>query len=535
MFSAKISLFFLLILITILNLSYALNYPSKHKCQYHKHRTPKLSFHTFKKHHTQEVSTNSLYGPLRILIDYSNLNVTKSIYSKIKKDIFTDVVFVLNKYFQINRTIDLIRFHSVYCSDVKIPLFHKTFGVRNVDLVLYITAINDEFDGSVAWASSCFVDEENDRPIAAQVNLNLFYLKNATYSVVKNTITHELLHVLGFDNELFGKFQYENGTKIPRNQIINRSEPNNYIIIPEIVNMSRNYFGCETMQGAPLEKGLGLGSDNCHWAEEYFEHDLMTPYQGLNQVISNFTLAFFNHTGWYRMNYNNRSKMTWGKNKGCSFVDNQCYGQKSTYGEFCSNLGQRGCSPDNRFISTCWNSYSRTHCPVNYETRVCSIPSKKYNQTEYEFFGDVQTSGSKCMYTDITNGIFYDNYANCKNDPGHKCIQADCFIKDNGKQAINISFYNFTMVCNKSEVWISPSAETGYKGILYCPNIKKFCEVFPEDCKSGCNGNGLCINGICDCFDFIKGEDCNNYGRKFKFSGTGLATTTTKYKSQYFS
>jgi len=478
--------------------------------------------------------TNSSIGPLRIFVDYSNCNVTSEVYASIKK-LFKSMIVVINRYFQINRTITLLKFPYKYCTEAKVPKKHRTHGVRNADLILYITAENDPFSGAVAWASPCFVDDETDRPVAAQVNLNLYYIANETISTIGSTILHELLHVLGFDPDFFSSFIYQNGSKRSIDDIYKQSEPNNLIIIPELVEMARAYFNCQLMEGVPLEKGMGEGSDDSHWAEEFFEQELMGPVQGINQIISNFTLAFFKYTGWYDITYNNRSVMTWGKNNGCEWTQNECYGQTGLYGEFCSNLGGRGCTPDSRFLSVCWNSYSGTHCPMNYAARRCSKPNVKFNKTAYEYFGFIQHSGSKCFRTDISQTDFYDNYASSHNDAGFKCIEASCNVTEDGSQIIEVNFYNYTMQCNKSNVWISPSEESGYSGIFLCPDIKEFCEVFPQDCPKGCNGNGVCMNGTCECYDFIKGSECNYFGSKFTYNGTGLVNETTSFKPQYFS
>ena len=272
--------------------------------------------------------TNSSIGPLRILVDYSQCNVTNKTYKQIKK-LFKTMIH----YFKINRTISLMKFPYKFCSEVKIPKKHTTHGIRNVDLVLYITAEYDEFSGTVAWASPCFVDDESNRPIAAQVDLNLYYLANETVSSIASTVLHELMHVLGFDPDFFNSFTWPNGTRMKEEEIFKLGKNHNLIIIPELVDMARAYFGCETLRGVPLEKGLGAGSDDSHWAEEFFQQDIiMAPVQGLNQVISNFTLALFKYTGWYNITYNNLSAMILGIGKGCDWAEHECYAQTGMNG-----------------------------------------------------------------------------------------------------------------------------------------------------------------------------------------------------------
>ena len=171
---------------------------------------------------------------------------------------------------------------------------------------------------------------------------------------------------------------------------------------------------------------------------------------------------------------------------------------------------------------------------MKYAAKFCSTPNKKFNQTDYEYFGAIQHTGSKCFHSDISQTDFYNSYASTKNDRGFKCMNAYCDVNENGKAVIKIVFVNYTLQCNVSNTWASPDEGSGYSGIIFCPDIQQFCEVHPRDCLNGCNGNGICVDGVCQCFDFIEGEDCNHFGKKFKINGTGLANRTTSLKHQYF-
>jgi hypothetical protein len=68
-----------------------------------------------------------------------------------------------------------------------------------------------------------------------------------------------------------------------------------------------------------------------------------------NSFISNFTLALLDSTGWYTaVNYLGSEPMTWGKNKGCDFLNiNNC-----NFDEFCNSEGF-GCDHDATGIGLC--------------------------------------------------------------------------------------------------------------------------------------------------------------------------------------
>lgn len=83
--------------------------------------------------------------------------------------------------------------------------------------------------------------------------------------------------------------------------------------------------------------------------------------------ISRFTLALFNSTGWYRsVNFSLAEPVTWGKNKGCAFlnVDN------CDSAQFC-NTGAFNCD---------WDATGIGKCQVDPFTGACFV-EKYFNNT----------------------------------------------------------------------------------------------------------------------------------------------------------
>ena len=53
-------------------------------------------------------------------------------------------------------------------------------------------------------------------------------------------------------------------------------------------------------------------------------------------VISNITLALFEDSGWYKVNYYNGGHFRFGKNKGCEFFQKlSVIDEKESFSEFC--------------------------------------------------------------------------------------------------------------------------------------------------------------------------------------------------------
>lgn len=85
----------------------------------------------------------------------------------------------------------------------------------------------------------------------------------------------------------------------------------------------------------------------------------MTASTMLDGVISEFTLAVLEGTGWYQVNYNMSEPFSWGKGKGCSFVNCSCVKENSAvprFPEFCSPLARQGCTYTGRAIGYCGNT-----------------------------------------------------------------------------------------------------------------------------------------------------------------------------------
>ena len=70
------------------------------------------------------------------------------------------------------------------------------------------------------------------------------------------------------------------------------------------------------------------GSTGSHWDQRILLGDYMGAviYQE-EMVISEFTLALLEDSGWYKANYYTGGLMRFGKNKGCAFIEKNCLSQ----------------------------------------------------------------------------------------------------------------------------------------------------------------------------------------------------------------
>lgn len=103
---------------------------------------------------------------------------------------------------------------------------------------------------------------------------------------------------------------------------------------------------------------------------------------------SRISLAFLEGTGWYKVDYSVAEKYTWGKNKGCEFLTDNC---STTFKEYCSVEGTSGCSNDYTSKSSCVSTSFSNKCLLNemifYGTCRETIDFRRSLINEYEESG----------------------------------------------------------------------------------------------------------------------------------------------------
>lgn len=66
-----------------------------------------------------------------------------------------------------------------------------------------------------------------------------------------------------------------------------------------------------------------------HWERRVLYNEYMTSNYIEEPVVSRFTLALLEDTGWYQVNQNVAEDLVWGNGAGCDFLEQDCV-QNST-------------------------------------------------------------------------------------------------------------------------------------------------------------------------------------------------------------
>ncbi len=256
-------------------------------------------------------------------------------------------------------------------------LLNNELSAADVYLVPYISSLEENVD---AAAYPILVDPESNRPILGGVLLGThfdFSIKNKDRFLTM-LLLHEISHVLAFNDDLFPLFE---GITEPIKIIAVNGLFRGLLKTPKVLEKARGHFGCPSLKGVELENQGGSGSAGSHWEARIMLGDYMASIDYPELVVSDITLAVFEDSGWYEVNYVTGGLFKTGKGEGCDFLQLTCIDtndidRKSRFPmDFC-NTDYEVCSP---------GMLDRGECYI-----------RKYSSSityEFQYFGDIKTGG----------------------------------------------------------------------------------------------------------------------------------------------
>lgn len=275
-------------------------------------------------------------------------------------------------------------------------------GVEETDLLIYVTAVGDDVcsrsDFVMTYSGLCRRDQQ-DRPIAGYINFCPNRIEKSKWGSREEYddvmhVAHELTHILGFSRESFAYFRDEFGSpRTPRcpgasgcsgddvpghppqvggklsvssNTLVKRSEQGaavERVVSPAVQEIARLHYDCPSLAGAELESSLSIKNPTAsHWEKRVLMTDYMTQKPDQNptgdpNVISAFSLALLQDSGWYEVDYSRAAPFKWGAGLGCGFAEGKCSPQE--VGAWCSpEEGEGGeealsCTFDGKGLGAC--------------------------------------------------------------------------------------------------------------------------------------------------------------------------------------
>ena len=455
---------------------------------------------------TNKRRLTTFYTPIKIKLDYSYLdsqqNSDQTRITKIKK-VLDNTLTYFEKLLSVLHT-DFSYQPTHFKSFCKIPVFgsdYNSWGYDN-DLVI-IPYFSDTLQSSVlAAATACVAISETMEPkmgvIMINPNLDFSYTNSERFLTM--LFLHEISHVLIFHQAFFFSLnmiseQQKNGETIY------------YIKTPNVLKKAKLHYNCNSITGIPLENYGGAGSAGSHWESRYLLGDYMIATDYPEIVISDISLAVFEDSGLYKVNYYTGGLFRFGKGEGCNFLEEKCITDGSTLfaNEFCIKTQEPFCTSGHLSKGHCYmaqyssdlSSYYRyfknakiggyapaDYCPISFDnlydkTNYYFPTNCKYGKTSmtHPDYGEKVGDNSVCVESSLVpswsqQGETYRSI----------CYEIKC---DKDSKTIYVFINGNTVQCPMSGGLIeNPS---GFRGKIICPDYNSVCtsEVWcndPLDC-----------------------------------------------------
>ena len=430
---------------------------------------------------------------------------------------------------------NLIDLSINYWNGTAIGNTSKGMKELGIDLYIFVRFGNKTEMGeyTLASASSVYLIPESGQPLVGIANINreVDYSKAYSKEYFESIILHEFIHILGFSNKYFTKYFHN---------IENKTDEYNverfYINSSKVLEIAKKYFNCTSIKGIQLEESGGQGTVGSHWEERILLGDIMNGViYPEEQVISEFTLALLEDSGYYKANYYTGGLMKFGKNKGCQFLDSKCLNDGKVNpkfkNEFFENIDTEyspydpGCTSGRQ--SRAYHAiYIYSSIPVQYQyfsnetyggrssADFCPVSQEESDNNAY-YIGHCSTKGSgeygtKIQYIDsemhpynykngdltsdtgeiLSNNSFCalsslisENSNNCEQKSK---LRAVCYKMHCSERSLTIEINNNFIVCPRSGGKVKALNFVGY---LLCPDYYLIC-----------SGTSLC-NNMFDCVE----------------------------------
>jgi hypothetical protein len=493
------------------------------------------------------------YENIRVAVDWSLFNNTikdtNQVFAKaLRNEIVPRTITVFEKLIKVRRLIHTLKFPEVFkCERYDVPGYLRTTGVEQKDIVIFpIIEESGEFikERIEAAALYCSQSTLDGRPLMGFIEYRPDLLAGDEYHLDYHIwlSIHELMHVFAFNDSLFPYFINPiTGKKLGVENVMQKHTVNgmdmNFVISKKVKELARKHFGCPDAIGVPLENKGSEGSKDGHWNRKAMNGDVMLAKSFGENLISDITLALFEDSGWYKINYDLSNVFFWGKDKGCDFLMcKDCFEQrevntatgtykiKSKYPrEFCSNFNNPVCSTHNIFRGSCYVRDDITRMSTNIKVNPFTqnsfggsdsymdyCPSAMEDKGSQTYYGGSCRVGNTiqinsheklcpncaCVITDLdpkkVNDVakkkkykirmgqsVYDSYANNVIFKKSQHLKASCLEYNCVNNKLYIDIMDQSYLCNKKYIRIAGM------GIIKCPLKSMICHK-KYKCKFGC-------------------------------------------------
>jgi len=465
-----------------------------------------------KDNNKRNLQISSTFDPIRIYYDYTTVDsqlsrqiIPSNMVEGLKK-VLANTQKIFENILGVRRYTTNLRVKSCDRS-IEIAALVKS-GV-NSDIVIF-----PFFDTSLAntsteaYATACIISSVDNRPVAGLIGISPKFSVTKTNweDYYTNLALHELSHVIVFNPNLFEFFRDKNGEpynlqEVIKSQVVNGLK-RNLLAYPKVLETAKKHFNCSSLLGMELENQGGQGTASSHWEARIMLGDFMIGLSFDDISISEITLALFEDSGWYSVNYYTGGLFKYGKNKGCNFLNSKCITNDKVISndEFCIQPYQSLCTTNRLSRGICYITDTSNPDDSNYAyfskpstgglfmSDFCPIIAVPTNTTY--FYPWSCTDGMSNYPSEFdenisqTSGCFMSNAirSTANSNVLTKSYRATCynFKCDFEKMNLSINIGSQNVNCPKEGGSVQVP---GYSGNVFCPDFYKMCS-FKSQCKN---------------------------------------------------
>jgi hypothetical protein len=316
------------------------------------------------------------WEPIRIHLDFSYLEnnvgrISKEDMIDLTEKIMPKTQEIFQNLLKVKRIKGRLKLNAPTCETFPIPeRYHDSGEGVEADLVIFVLIDESGFFAEnriEAAAIHCLQHYETRRPLAGYIQFkqNLNVTNSTALDYMVWLAVHEVSHILAINDALYDDY-INASTMVPHGysriigkKILPNGKKMNFIRSPKVLEKARSHFNCPTLDGVPLEYNGGPGTAGSHWSKKYMNTDYMIGDSYGENLISDITMALFEDSGWYKVDFQMSNLFLWGRGKGCDFFDKKCIERPNNRittqfpDEFCTKLNYPTCSVSNVFRGEC--------------------------------------------------------------------------------------------------------------------------------------------------------------------------------------
>jgi hypothetical protein len=467
--------------------------------------------------------------------DMELYNPTRARVTAYENVIFPAVTKMWGEALKIRPLLQNIVPHASTCGETSISEEHRTNGVADADLVIYVE-LGEESTctiNSMPKINVCHFDQ-NMRPLVGSLTLCLDEMGVQDDEVNEKEerkhialISQLVGRFLGLSPSLFKFFRNAEtgkswgerkldiscevgGTKqtimlsnLIQEKFGNSDVPHYEISSPTVKRIVRNHFDCQTLGGARLSDPLPHPDyhNECTFfnldLRYHFDEDMTTiaSNQDAAYAISPLSLALLEDSSWYKANFRAATTPTFGRGAGCGFVEDDCISKGNipdySVGFFCSShesLGARsGCDHTHHNKAGC-DLTPYANPPENFQYFHPDNPEVGSQHSDVHYCPMRSKHLIPCSSEKVTSTLIGESF-----EENSRCYETDAGIPVCLETICNpvektLSFFvqgKFFHCTYHGQVI---NVNSGYS--VVCPRIAAVCPDLV--CPSNCSGKGTC-------------------------------------------